>query len=123
MSLSPSSYSVVSRRCPLGWVYSELWENKCGSMLDLVKSYNILDVWELRKVRLYGGPSGRRSRSSTLFEAATVASLSFRLANRVSQLSVMTIELCEKSYIFFRCRYTWCALLFRLLASGSEQRI
>ena len=32
---------------------SELWDNKCGSMLDLVKSY-ILDVWELRKVRLYG---------------------------------------------------------------------
>ena len=31
---------------------SELWENKCGSMLDLVKSYTILDVWELRKVRL-----------------------------------------------------------------------
>ena len=26
----------------------ELWDNKCGSMLDLV------DVWELRKVRLYG---------------------------------------------------------------------
>ena len=32
---------------------SELWENRYGSMLDLVKSY-ILDVWELRKVRLYG---------------------------------------------------------------------
>ena len=27
---------------------SELWENKYGTMLDLVKSY-ILDVWELRK--------------------------------------------------------------------------
>ena len=27
---------------------SELWENKCGSMLDLVKS--IVDVWELKKV-------------------------------------------------------------------------
>ena len=26
---------------------SELWENKYGTMLDLVKSY-ILDVWELR---------------------------------------------------------------------------
>ena len=40
---------------------SELWENKCGSMLDLVKSY-ILDVWELRKVRLYGNnPSIQQS--------------------------------------------------------------
>ena len=42
---------------------SELWENKCGSMLDLVKSY-ILDVWELRKVRLYGdNPSIQQSQS------------------------------------------------------------
>ena len=42
---------------------SESWENKCGSMLDLVKSY-IIDVWELRKVRLYGdNPSVQQSHS------------------------------------------------------------
>ena len=32
---------------------SELWENDFSSMLDLVKDY-IVDVWELRKARLYG---------------------------------------------------------------------
>ena len=31
---------------------SELWEDDFRSMLDLVKDY-IIDVWELRKVRLY----------------------------------------------------------------------
>ena len=52
MSLSTSSHSVVFEKASfvLG---RELCENKCGSMLDLVKS-NILDVWELTKVRLYG---------------------------------------------------------------------
>ena len=29
---------------------SELWEDKFGSLLGLAK----LDIWELRKVRLYG---------------------------------------------------------------------
>ena len=44
--------------CMLG---SESWENKSGSMIDLVKSY-VLDVWELRKVRLYGdNPSVQQS--------------------------------------------------------------
>ena len=39
---------------------SEFWENKCGSMLDLVK----IDVWELRNVRLYGdNPSVQQSQS------------------------------------------------------------
>ena len=32
---------------------SELWEDKFGSLLGLVKGL-ILDVWELRRVRLYG---------------------------------------------------------------------
>ena len=32
---------------------SELWEDDFSSMLDLVKDY-IVDVWELRKARLYG---------------------------------------------------------------------
>ena len=32
---------------------SELWEDDCSSMLDLVKNY-IVDVWGLRKARLYG---------------------------------------------------------------------
>ncbi|CAI8010372.1 hypothetical protein GBAR_LOCUS6837, partial [Geodia barretti] len=32
---------------------SELWEDKFGSLLRLVKGF-ISDVWELRKVRLYG---------------------------------------------------------------------
>ena len=41
---------------------TELWENKCDSTLNRV-SY-ILDVWELRKVRLYGGnPSIEQSQS------------------------------------------------------------
>ena len=41
---------------------SELWENKCDFTLNRV-SY-ILDVWELRKVRLYGGnPSIEQSQS------------------------------------------------------------
>ena len=31
---------------------SELWEDDFSSMLDLVKDY-IVDVWELRKARLY----------------------------------------------------------------------
>ena len=42
---------------------SDLWKNKFGSILDLVKSY-ILDVWELRKVRLDGdNPSVQQSQS------------------------------------------------------------
>ena len=32
---------------------SELWEDKFVSLLGLVKGF-ILDLWELRKVRLYG---------------------------------------------------------------------
>ena len=32
---------------------SELWEDDFSSMLDLVRDY-IVDVWELRKARLYG---------------------------------------------------------------------
>ena len=31
----------------------ELWEENCMSLLDLVKEY-IVDVWEIRKARLYG---------------------------------------------------------------------
>ena len=57
----PFSHLVVSRRCPfvLG---SKLWENKCDSTLNRI-SY-ILDVWELRKVRLYGdNPSIEQSRN------------------------------------------------------------
>ena len=30
---------------------SEVWEDEFGSLLDLVKGF-IVDVWELRKVRL-----------------------------------------------------------------------
>ena len=32
---------------------SELWVEQFSSMLDLVKGY-IVDVWELRKAKLYG---------------------------------------------------------------------
>ena len=38
---------------------SELWEDDFSSMLDLVKEY-IVDVWELRKARLYVTRSGKR---------------------------------------------------------------
>ena len=42
---------------------SELWEDKFGSLLGLVKGF-ILDVWELRKVRLYGdNPSIQQTQS------------------------------------------------------------
>ena len=42
---------------------SELWEDKFGSLLDLDKGF-ILDVWELRNVRLYGdNPSVQQSQS------------------------------------------------------------
>ena len=42
---------------------SELWEDKFGSLLGLVKGF-ILDVWELRKVRLYGdNPSVQQTQS------------------------------------------------------------
>ena len=45
---------------------SELWDNKCGSMLDrALYNYIIyIYVWELRKVRLYGdNPSVQQSQS------------------------------------------------------------
>ena len=42
---------------------SELWEDKFGSLLGLVKGF-ILDVWELRTVRLYGdNPSVQQTQS------------------------------------------------------------
>ena len=42
---------------------SELWEDKFVSLLGLVKGF-ILDVWELRKVRLYGdNPSVQQTQS------------------------------------------------------------
>ena len=42
---------------------SELWEDKFGSLLGLVKGF-ILDVLELRKVRLYGdNPSVQQTQS------------------------------------------------------------
>ena len=41
----------------------EMWEDKFGSLLGLVKGF-ILDVWELRKVRLYGdNPSVQQTQS------------------------------------------------------------
>ena len=44
---------------------SELWEDKFESMLMLVKGY-ILDIWELRKVRLYGdNPSVQQFQSQS----------------------------------------------------------
>ena len=49
MGLSISSRLIVSTFI-LG---SELWEDNFGSLLSLVKGF-ILDVWELRKVRLCG---------------------------------------------------------------------
>ena len=45
---------------------SELWEDNFHSLLSLVKSY-VVDVWELRKLKLYGNdscPSQFQSRSS-----------------------------------------------------------
>ena len=36
---------------------SELWENKFDGLLALVKEY-IVDVWEIRKHKLYGSDSG-----------------------------------------------------------------
>ena len=42
---------------------SELWEDKFGSLLRLVKGF-ISDVWELRKGRLYGdNPSVQQTQS------------------------------------------------------------
>ena len=42
-----------------------MWEDKFGSLLGLVKGF-ILDVWELRKVRLYGdNPSIQQTQSQT----------------------------------------------------------
>ena len=42
---------------------SGLWEDKFVSLLGLVKGF-ILDVWELRKVRLYGdNPSVQQTQS------------------------------------------------------------
>ena len=60
MSLSISSHSVVPRRRPLCWVVS------CGIIsvvLCLTELYiYYIDVWELRKVRLYGdNPSVQQS--------------------------------------------------------------
>ena len=50
MGLSISSRSIVSGTSfTLG---SEQWKDKSGVLLDLVKGF-ILDLWELRKVRLY----------------------------------------------------------------------
>ena len=45
---------------------SELWEGEFSSMLDLVKGY-IVDVWELRKAKLYGKISAFDSPSSLRF--------------------------------------------------------
>ena len=43
--------------------FSELWEDKFGYMLRLVNGF-ISDVWELRKVRLYGdNPSIQQTQS------------------------------------------------------------
>ena len=50
MGLSISSRSIVSGTSfTLG---SKQWEDKFWVLLDLVKGF-ILDLWELRKVRLY----------------------------------------------------------------------
>ena len=56
MLLSTSSHLVVSRRRPLCWVVS------CGR-INAIQSY-MLDMWELRKIRLYGdNPSIEQSQS------------------------------------------------------------
>ena len=56
MNLSTSSHLVVSRRRPLCWVVS------CGR-ISAIQSC-ILDMWELRKIRLYGdNPSIEQSQS------------------------------------------------------------
>ena len=41
---------IVLKKHPSFW--GELWEDDFSSMLNLVKDY-IVDVWELRKARLY----------------------------------------------------------------------
>ena len=45
---------VEESSCVLG---SELWESKFDRLLGLVKEY-IVDVWEIRKHRLYDSDSG-----------------------------------------------------------------
>ena len=37
---------------------SELWESKFDELLSLVKEYNIIEVWEIRKHKLYDSDSG-----------------------------------------------------------------
>ena len=41
---------------------SELWESKFDGLLSLVKEY-IIDVWEIRKHKLYDSDSGRVNNS------------------------------------------------------------
>ena len=55
---------------------SELWEDKIGSVLGLVKGF-ILDVWELRKVRLYGdNPSVQQTQSQNASGVSQVEGVS-----------------------------------------------
>ena len=53
---------------------SELWESKFDGLLSLVKEY-IIDVWEIRKHKLYDSDSGPsqqlHSRSTTPFSVFT----------------------------------------------------
>ena len=77
---------------------SELWENKYGSMLDLVKSY-IIDVWELRKVRLYGdNPSVQQSQSQIA-------------PGELQGIAGGGGELClegETDTVFLKCMFLYC---------------
>ena len=55
---------------------SELWEDKFGSLLRLVKGF-ISDVWELRKVRLYGdNPSVQQTQSQIASRVSLVEGVS-----------------------------------------------
>ena len=49
---------------------SELWESKFDGLLSLVKEY-IIDVWEIRKHKLYDSDSGVRTLSTALFSVFT----------------------------------------------------
>ena len=47
---------------------SGMWESKFDGLLALVKEYNIVDVWEIQKHKLYDSDSGSgqlHSQSST----------------------------------------------------------
>ena len=57
MSLRTLNHLIRWRNCLRCYLGSKLWESKFDGLLSLVKEY-IIDVWEIRKHKLYDSDSG-----------------------------------------------------------------